>query len=424
MIRAMARVMLFAALAALAGCLASPVAIQPVPTAKPVELGAEQVGKFIQLKRLVVHIPEHEVIGVKQIGPFCRGVEQLFWKSLDKIYLSEDELTEKLREELGKYGYKVLGGQYRLFDEGPRPKADLVLGGMVRDLKGNICYNPPDSTTSCSGEVYLRVEWQVYDPRQKKVLLKVETAGSYKRDLMELVPDRGRSLWLGAYRAAVANLAANPALQKLVSGKPALSPPPRPKPTVQKPVQLTPLKLTYAAAQSFKMPGDADAVRAAMVGVYGDSGSGDGFFISPGGYLLTSAQSVTGSKYVKVRLADGNELLGEVLRSDAAWDVAIVRIKASVAAALPMASGRPRVGSSVFAVSRNAAAPKLRQGVVGDYITAAGRRLGTSTVNLPTAMNGAPLVDRHGAVVGIAAPAKGGNFFIPIVEVFPALNLN
>lgn len=418
-------------LLAMAGCEAAAVNVKQIKAPTTAQVPRPQSSRLLQLKRLVVKIPKHEVIGSVQVGPFCMGVEQLFWKGLDKIYLTEDELTEQLHRALTGYGYKLLGGVDQLFDEAGSHKADLVLGGMIRDLKGNICYSPPEQRTLASGEAYMRVHWQLYDPRQKKVLLRIDTEGSFKRELIDLKADRGRSIWLGAFGVAVAKLAANSDFRRVLTTAPVAKPAPRPKPPAPKPPAYDkPLSLTYAAAQSLRMPADASSVRAAMVGVSGDHGKGAGFFISPSGYLLTTARAVAGGRYVKVKLAGSGALLGEVLRRYEPWDVALVRVKATVAAALPIASGRARVGASVFAVSTRTGKPLVRKGEVKDYVEVAAKRYLFSDINIPEALAGSPLVDRHGAVVGIAvnlaktsASRKGGTHFVPILEVFKALNL-
>ncbi len=420
-------------LLALAGCEAAAVNVKQVKAPVAAVVSPLRATRVLQLKRLVVRIPKHEVIGSVQVGPFCMGVQQLFWQGLDKIYLSEDELTGQLHQSLKGYGCKLLGGEDQLFDEGGRRKADLVLGGMIRDLKGNICYMPPEQRTRAAGEAYLRIHWQLYDPARKKVILRVSTEGSFKRQITDLQADRGRNIWLGAFKVAVAKLVANPDFRRLLSAVPTHTPKSRPRRIAPPPPKYSkPLSITYAAVQSLRMPADAAVVRAAMVGVSGEHGSGAGFFISPSGYLLTTARAVAGGRYVKIKLAGSGALLGEVLRRYPPWDVALVRVKATVAAALPIASGRARVGAAVFAVSTRPGKPLVRQGVVIDYVSRGGNRYLGSDIVLPAALAGSPLVDRHGAVVGIAvglrrpgsrAKAKAGSLFVPILEVFKALNL-
>lgn len=431
MYRRLLRVGLLLSLVGLAGCVAAAVDVKPVKTTVPAKLKPSAVVKLIQLKRVMVKIPQHAVIGSIQQGPMCLGMEQLFWKSLDKIYLTPEELTDVLHTELTHYNFKVLGGVNQLFEEGSKRRADLVLGALIRDIKGNICYNPPDQRTLASGEAYMRVHWQLYDPRKRKVLFKLTTEGSYTRDLMDLRTDRGRSVWLEAYKAAIANMASNPELQRLVASSRPVAPKPKPKPRPASPAPkyTTPMQIPYASAQGLRLPAQAESVRAAMVGIFGENGSGMGFFISPKGYLLTTARAVKGSRYVKIKLAGSGDLLGEVLRFDPGWDLALVRVKASVAAALPIASGMAKVGSTVYLVGMAGNKPEVRSATVGDYTRVGGRNYLYSAMALPLAMAGSPLVDRHGAVVGIAVAlgkpgAKGNNLFVPILEVFKALNLN
>jgi serine protease Do len=149
------------------------------------------------------------------------------------------------------------------------------------------------------------------------------------------------------------------------------------------------------------------------------------------GSLVTNQHVVDGATALRVRLADGRELEGEVVGGDAATDVALVRVEAHDLAAAHLGdSERLRVGQLVLAVGNALGlpgAPTVSMGVV----SALGRPLpGADFVfegllQTDAAINpgnsGGPLVDLEGSVVGINAAvvpfAQGVGFAIPIHAV-------
>jgi serine protease Do len=149
------------------------------------------------------------------------------------------------------------------------------------------------------------------------------------------------------------------------------------------------------------------------------------------GGLVTNQHVVEGATALRVRLADGRELTGEVVGGDAATDVALLRVEASDLSAATLGdSERLRVGQIVLAVGNALGlpgAPTVSMGVV----SALGRPLpGADFVfegllQTDAAINpgnsGGPLVDLDGSVVGINAAvmpfAQGVGFAIPIHAV-------
>ena len=149
------------------------------------------------------------------------------------------------------------------------------------------------------------------------------------------------------------------------------------------------------------------------------------------GYLLTNQHVVEGATALRVHLADGRELPGEVVGGDAVTDVALVKVDAiDVPAARPGDSDGLRVGQIVLAVGHALGlpgGPTVSTGVV----SALGRPLLGSDfifeglVQTDAAINpgnsGGPLLDLSGAVIGFNTAmipfAQGVGFAIPIHAV-------
>lgn len=147
------------------------------------------------------------------------------------------------------------------------------------------------------------------------------------------------------------------------------------------------------------------------------------------GLVLTSAHELVGSGSLTVVLHDGTRHRAELVGSDLATDVAVVRVDAT---GLPVAvlgsSSSLQVGTPAVAFGcpqDDGEAPRLTTGVVSGLdrrVVAHGVALhGMIQTDAPieAAAAGGPLVDAHGAVVGITtavtgAPGDGFGYATPI----------
>jgi serine protease Do len=147
-------------------------------------------------------------------------------------------------------------------------------------------------------------------------------------------------------------------------------------------------------------------------------GQGSGFIVSADGMILTNAHVVRNAKQVTVKLGDRREFAAKVLGSDAATDVAVLKIDAK---GLPTVNlGDPKavqVGDYVLAIG---APYGFEQTATQGIVSAKGRSLpGGSVVpfiQTDAAVNpgnsGGPLFDAGGRVVGINAQiySQSGGF--------------
>jgi len=156
-------------------------------------------------------------------------------------------------------------------------------------------------------------------------------------------------------------------------------------------------------------------------------GQGSGVIIDPRGTIVTNHHVIDDASKVQVHLKDGRSLVGEVIGSDRATDIALVRVKADT---LPFAtlgdSESLRVGQFVLAIGNALGLPGAPTVSLG-VISALGRPLpGTDfvlegLVQTDAAINpgnsGGPLADLEGRVIGINTAmipfAQGVGFAIP-----------
>ena len=169
------------------------------------------------------------------------------------------------------------------------------------------------------------------------------------------------------------------------------------------------------------------ALQAAAVTIRLEGGHGSGFFISRDGYLLTNHHVVTDNKFVTVKLTTGRQLPGEVLRSNKARDVALVKVNESGMTALPLRLDAPEVAAEVYAVGtprEEKYSTTITKGIVSAYRTNDDLKLLQSDAAIHGGSSGGALVDRFGNVVAVSVSGvvtaeklnTGLNFFIPIAD--------
>jgi putative serine protease PepD len=160
-------------------------------------------------------------------------------------------------------------------------------------------------------------------------------------------------------------------------------------------------------------------------------GLGSGVIYDKNGYILTAAHVVQGADQVTVRLADGTRLRGQVLGTDQANDVGVVKVDRSNLPAAPLAVNVPlQVGQLAVAIgSPFRLEGSVTAGVVSatNRILSDGQNAGREVIQTDAPINpgnsGGVLADREGRVIGINSAirsdgAAGGNigigFAVPI----------
>ncbi|WP_242372889.1 MULTISPECIES: S1C family serine protease [Anaeromyxobacter] len=162
-----------------------------------------------------------------------------------------------------------------------------------------------------------------------------------------------------------------------------------------------------------------------VVGVEHRRGLGSGVVLAPDGWILTNAHVAAGPGPLRVRLSGARTVKGELAGADARTDLAVVRAEARDLPPLPLAERRLRVGEIVLAIGNPLGFERsVTTGVVSALhrnLPAARGEVLEGLVQTDAAVNpgnsGGPLVDAHGAVVGITTAmlpwAHGIGFAIP-----------
>lgn len=164
-----------------------------------------------------------------------------------------------------------------------------------------------------------------------------------------------------------------------------------------------------------------------------ERGVGTGVIYDSSGLIMTAEHVVQGLDEVRVRLSDGNKVVGQVIGADTDNDIAVIGIEGGPYAAAPLAlDAKPRPGSLAIALG----SPWGLDSTVTSGIVSAVDRAIVSAQGIPRSMlqtdasinpgnSGGPLVDRSGRVIGInvsiystSGANDGVGFAVPIDRAF------
>lgn len=167
-------------------------------------------------------------------------------------------------------------------------------------------------------------------------------------------------------------------------------------------------------------------------GVVPLEGQGSGVIIDSNGFIVTNNHVIDGASRVQIHLRDGRSFEGEVVGSDPATDVALIRVRndTPLPAATMGDSDALKVGQFALAIGNTLGLPGGSTASLG-LIGALGRPLPWAEfifeglIQTDAAINpgnsGGPLADINGHVVGINTAmipfAQGVGFAIPINAV-------
>ncbi len=163
-------------------------------------------------------------------------------------------------------------------------------------------------------------------------------------------------------------------------------------------------------ALAFERVGPAVAHIAAFDPERRSRGTGSGVVFTPDGYLLTNDHVITGARQLSASLPDGRVVEASLVGSDAATDLAVLRLAANgLSHAEFGSSARLRVGQLAVAIGNPLG---FQATVTAGIVSALGRslrspsgRLIDSVIQTDAPLNpgnsGGPLVDANGRVIGI-----------------------
>jgi len=375
----------------------------------------------VQFVRAVIHPKDGEVwaLHARVAGQEVQ-LDQLSWRS-GAVEQDTAAFGRAFDEELKKAGFSE-AGESGLFDE-QSGSADLKVAVLVDDMKGRFCDVCPTllAPKTPPATVLMTAHWEIYSAVDRKVIAKVTTSGGVDYNA------KFGSSFLGpvleSFRENVRQLLASEDFRQAVTAKAGAA-----AGATSAPPSVTAISLRGPTAGSSV----ARAAESVAI-VYAADGQGSGFLVSSDGYVLTNQHVVGGSKYVKLKWAEGAETVGEVVRSDRRRDVALIKTTAPGRSPLALRPGPVQQGETVFAIGTpldDKLQNTMTKGIVSAERIEDGQRLIQSDAGINHGNSGGPLIDDKGRVIAIAVSGllpgshqMGLNFFIPIDDALKVLML-
>jgi serine protease Do len=391
-----------AASALLCGCATSMRNL--VPQLQPIKATANH-RQPLSFKGVLISIPSGEKIGSHYDGLAKVRKYDLHWQS--GIRLGSEQFRLGASQTLRDLGYNVLGGEATLFDTDQGSKATYQLGATLVGLR----HNTFGSLAGNYNESVVRVDWQLYDALNQKVVFEACTEG------FASMSPRTKPATFEAFNNALRNLLSiTEFVAFLESGDKMFErdESARQKLTVQIPSEDLTLSLPDQIEEAFK------SVVLLRVG----SGHGSGVVISSDGFVLTAAHVVKGLTKVEVSFLNGLALSAEVIAIDNFQDVAVLRLPGKGYTCLPLAlSATAATGTDVYAIGAPLSqdyAFSVTRGIVSGYRQRDGATYLQTDASLNPGNSGGPLLNERGHVVAIvswkhtAPGTEGMAFCVPV----------
>ena len=166
--------------------------------------------KQISVMKFIDTIELHRVIGKSYQGLVCIPSGDLYWVGNVKVINNVGDTT---RKKLEKHGYSLVGKAYSPFNDEYSKESELLLGGKLIDVKSNTC----GSIGGIKGEVYIKVEWEIYSNKINSVVLKINTEGYSSSNEYNELGDF--YLYDQAFDMAIDNLLAEKAFYTILTGE-------------------------------------------------------------------------------------------------------------------------------------------------------------------------------------------------------------
>jgi serine protease Do len=380
----------------------------------------------ISVDRLKISLLQGDEAGYQSVGDWLCGsrkpwtVSEAFLKNFGAY------MTGVVNLELKRLGYPLAGkGKATAFDTDIAAAPDFRVGAIISEVQQETCW----AANQAEGWYYVKIDWALFSEKTQKVVYQASTSGlavSKKKvpELPKLAVISSLNNFLAAPEFVEALKAAPNASGPEAGASAAVA-------TTTTTSQGSGEKQTLkgAAAPAGGALKNQNQLRNAVVTLEASAGSGSGFFIDKTGYLLTNAHVVTGAKFARLKLQNGDKLVAEVVRVNAQTDVALLKASMGDMEALALRTATPDVGSDVFAIGSplNVLNHSMTRGVLSADRVMQGRRVLQSDAAVTFGSSGGPLLDADGRVIGITRGGidggKGFNFFIPIEDALKALEL-
>lgn len=415
----------------------------PEPPPPPPQFRVDVATRSMSLARLALGFAQTAEIGKAGYNALFCGDSKPVHATDAFNGMPQSDYARAFATEAAAAGYKMAATQSDLFASGDTAAPELQLGAAIVSLSEEACPITQIILFTLNVHAVMKVEWQLFDPLEKKLLFRGTTEGmadvskNVARDervtpyYIQMLPEAARNAFQQAAKAIVADPNFVAAARDPRGGAPAqpqageLFPEAQnAAPTTAPPVQIIRLPLS---TKPFK--DQVIQLRDQVVTVLTPGGQGSSFFVADG-MLLTNHHVIAGYSHVRLRFYGGREIEGEVVASNARRDVALIKTTGAGVAGLPLRLEPPALTSTVFVIgtpARTSNEGSVISGIVSAFREEKQGPFIQSNVAVTHGNSGGPMFDDQGNVIGLTdlgdKEAAAVNLFIPIADALKVLDI-
>jgi len=382
------------------------------------------------MERIGLTVPASTVLGEFVVHPFCVTNAYPILMSDAIKDAATGNFIDVFMQEAGAAGY-LLGGQKSsadLFSPGDEKRPELIIGAAIVGAKQKGCGQNIFGMINITMDTSITVDWQVFDPLEKKLVYRVTKEGTTKMKQQLAAETIATQAALAAFRESAKSLLSDAdfVAAVAVAGAAGAAAP------VLQPQAAPSVEIPRVALRTAAFREQIPELRHQVVTILTGDGSGSGFYVADG-LIITNHHVIEGHTRVKVRFYGGREIPGEVVTSDARRDIALVLAPGGGMTGLPIQFDRPAVGAPVFVIGSPLGQEQegtVTAGVVSAYRTHENAPYVQADVVTNPGNSGGPMFDDKGNVVAIVVSGlerngagTGLNFFIPVDDAFRVLGL-
>ncbi len=404
--------------------------------------------KFTNFK---IHLPYGKDIGVFRKNCFLSyaRVNGQFLQNAPKSLLNSS-----FTQTLESLGYDVVNSLNKDFDEEIEDelmRSEYKISAKIIDADIDACSNKSlnpleNKTLQYEGELYLKIEWAVYDNLRKTVVYKTITEGAVNQNTGN---KNGLELMMtNAFSMAAYNLGTDKNFHDLIFFG-TIAPKNWAEKKDMRPRAFSAqekVTITNPLPSQILLNNHIETLQKTTVIVQAGAGHGSGVFITQQGHILTNQHVVGDAMRVRIVTANKKEkLIAEVLRTDSARDVALLKIEnlpddLKITTA-PIQTIWPKVSSDIYALgapSSTRLQDTLSKGIVSAHrknfrIFNTNMDFIQGDIVIREGNSGGPLFDAYGNIIAISEAGlyhksgegdSGLNLFIPIEDALKHLNID
>ena len=397
-----------------------------VPTAEQILKNEDKDAETVQFAKLIFNVPSSNYLGRGGTLGGLFGCIQRFPVELESSIFSVNNAVynDVFIETMKQANYNLAGDPSNLFEK----RNDLgryLIAAMITDFEIDYCdrHDPeriiPLPVGKGDGQLYMKLEWQVYDTKKKTIVLKKATEGysQFKKLKAQVL----LALLKSTFKNSLINFLAEDDLLKVLD----------PVNTNTQDPEFDGLKINILDSLEVEKPTSIADAQQSVVTIKVPNSHGSGFVISKDGYILTNQHVVDNEETVTVVFQNGFEVEANVIRRAPDRDVALIKVPMKLPKALPIKMNEPELGVNVYAIGApldTDLSGTVSQGIVSAFRMIDDKEFIQSDTTIYGGNSGGPLLDEDGNIVGISVMGRRDvetiNFFIPIKFAIDALSIN